>query len=91
MADRTSVLHPSDCPRTQAAQDASWAKHGNDNDYMRMIEAYAFACSLEREVTALRKQLRQAARDAADDARSAATEARWQDRNDADGVPHGSY
>lgn len=38
-------------PRTHAAQDASWEKFGNSNDYGRMIEAYAFAGKLEDEIT----------------------------------------
>lgn len=42
-------LATTDCPRTEAAQQASWDKFGNGNDYMRMIEAYSFACRLERE------------------------------------------
>lgn len=32
---------------TQRAQEASWQKYGNNHDYMRMIEAYAFAVRLE--------------------------------------------
>ena len=40
--------------RTQAAQDESFAKHGG-NHYMRMIEAYAFAASLEAELSALQE------------------------------------
>lgn len=44
-----AVLGPSESPRTAAAQDASWEKY-HENHYMRMIEGYAFATSLEREL-----------------------------------------
>jgi len=36
-------------PRTAAAQDESWAQHG-DNAYMRFIHMGAFAARLEREL-----------------------------------------
>ena len=38
--------------RTADHQDATWKRHG-ENHYMRMIEAYAFAAKLERELAAL--------------------------------------
>lgn len=44
-----------------------------------------------RAIESLRRQLGDQQREAARDARDAAAEARWQDRNDRDGVPHGSY
>lgn len=49
-------------PRTMAAQDASWQRYGNGNDYGRMIEAYGFASRLELEGAALRRLAERVAR-----------------------------
>jgi predicted phage-related endonuclease len=50
---------------------------------------------LQREaaaaIRALESALAQARRDLIDEQRSAATEARWQERNEQDGVPYGTY
>lgn len=44
-----------DRPLTRAAQDASWEKYGNENDYQRMLSAYGFARQLEGQLAELRK------------------------------------
>lgn len=48
----------SNAQRTRAAQDASFEAHGN-NDYQRMIAAYAFASELENEIDILMAQQKQ--------------------------------
>jgi sugar diacid utilization regulator len=45
-------------PRTAAHQDQTWERHKEDH-YMRMIEAYSLASTMEQEIESLKLALKQ--------------------------------